>query len=423
MQVTVYPGSANGSISAPSSKSMTQRAYAAALLHHGTTLITHAGESNDETTALSAIDALGVTIKSRTTDSIELYSNGVVPRSNTINVGESGLAARLFVPIAALADEQLTIAGSGTLLKRPLHGIEHVLKALNVNLVTVNNLLPLTLQGPIIPADLEVDGSGGSQLISGLLFALSYAAKKPIKLTVNKLTSKPYIDMTLQVLAQCGRPVAHKNYREFFIDPGNFTTLTDLQLNVEGDWSGAANLLVAGAITGNVTVSNLDIRSAQADRAIYNILKEAGADITATEQSVTLKSTKLRSFEYDATDSPDLFPILAILAANCIGDSRITGVHRLFNKESNRAESISEMLEAFNVPFSIEDDALCIEGVQQLRGTVIDSYADHRIVMAAAVGALNASGPVDIRGADAVNKSYPGFFKALSLLGVNTTAG
>lgn len=422
MQVTVYPGAVNDLVFAPSSKSMTQRAYAAALLHQGTTIITHAGDSNDEIAALSAIEALGATIKSRTEDSIELYSNGVMPRSHTINVGESGLAARLFVPIAALADEQLTITGSGTLLKRPLHGIEHALNALSVNLLTVNNFLPVTLQGPIIPADLEVDGSGGSQLISGLLFALSYAAKKPVKLTVNRLTSKPYIDMTLQVLAQCGRPVSHKNYKEFLIDPSSFTTLANLQLNVEGDWSGAANLLVAGAITGNVTVSNLDIRSAQADRAIYTILKEAGADITATEQSVTVKSTKLRAFEYDATDSPDLFPILAILAANCIGDSRIEGIHRLFHKESNRAESISELLEAFNVPFSIEDDALCVSGVQQLRGTVIDSYADHRIVMAAAVGALNASGPVDIQGTDAVNKSYPGFFKALSLLGVNTTA-
>lgn len=423
MQVTVYPGAVNGSIDAPSSKSMTQRAYAAALLHHGTTIIGHAGNSDDEAAALNAIEALGAIIKSRTADSIELYSNGVAPRSNTINVGESGLAARLFVPIAALAEQQLTITGSGTLLKRPLHGIEPTLKALNVNLLTTSNFLPVTLQGPLVPADLEVDGSGGSQLISGLLFALSYAAKGPVKLVVNKLTSKPYIDMTLDMLAQSGRPVVHKNYKEFIIDPSNFNIPTDLQLHVEGDWSGAANLLVAGAIAGNVTVGNLDVRSAQADRAIYTILKDAGTDMTAAGQSVTVKSAKLRGFEYDATDSPDLFPILAILAANCIGDSRITGVHRLFNKESNRAESISEMLEAFNVPFSIEDDALCIEGVQQLRGTVIDSYADHRIAMAAAVGALNASGPVDIQGADAVKKSYPGFFNALSLLGVNTTAG
>lgn len=423
MQVTVYPGAVNGSIDAPSSKSMTQRAYAAALLHKGTTIISHAGDSDDEAAALNAIEALGATIKGRTPDSIELYSNGVAPRSDAIYVGESGLAARLFVSIAALADEQLTITGSGTLLKRPLQGIEHTLKALNVNLLTANNFLPVTLQGPLAPVSLEVDGSGGSQLISGLLFALSYAVKEPVKLVVNKLTSKPYVDMTLQMLEQCGRPIVQKNYKEFIIDPDNFSIPTDLHLHVEGDWSGAANLLVAGAIAGNVTVSNLDTRSAQADRAIYTILKDAGADMTAAGQSVTVKSAKLRGFEYDATDSPDLFPILAILAANCRGDSRITGVHRLFNKESNRAESISEMLEAFNVPFSIEDDALCIEGVQQLRGTVIDSYADHRIAMATAVGALNASGPVDIQGADAVNKSYPGFFNALSLLGVNTTAG
>ena len=423
MQVTVYPGNIHGATVAPSSKSMTQRAYAVALLHHGTTIISNAGDSNDELAALDAIQALGANIIQRTQGKIEISGTGVVPITDTVNVGESGLSARLFIPIAALSDQQLTITGDGTLLKRPLTGVEQSLKAIGVNLLNFNGFIPISIQGPVVPDSITIDASGGSQLVSGLLFALSYAAQQPVTLTVQKLTSKPYIDMTLAVLAQCGRPITHKQYKEFYIDPATFTVPEQLTINVEGDWSGAANLLVAGAIAGDVIVHNLDIHSQQADRAIYDILHNAGADIAVSGSSIQVKNSRLNGFEYDATDSPDLFPILAILAANCMGDSRITGVHRLFTKESNRAESISEMLEGFDVPFSIEDDTLCIEGVQKLRGTVIDSYADHRIVMAAAVGALNASGPVDIYAAEAVNKSYPGFFNTLSLLGVNTTAG
>jgi 3-phosphoshikimate 1-carboxyvinyltransferase len=422
MQLTVHPGTISGTATAPASKSMTQRAYAAALLHRGKTIIHNAGDSNDEIAALTAIQALSAEIERNAGQVITINSKGIAPATKEVFVGESGLAARLFIPIASLASTQLTISGAGTLLNRPLNGVKSGLEALGVNLLNFNNFLPVTLQGPIQPTDITIDASGGSQFVSGLLFALSHAALAPVKLTVHKLTSKPYVDMTLQMLERCGKPISHKNYKEFYIDPSRFTNTDELELNVEGDWSGAANLLVAGAVAGDVSVRNLDTTSKQADRAIYDILKETGAPIGSNASGIIVKSARLRAFEYDATDTPDLFPILAILAANCIGDSRITGVHRLFNKESNRAESISEMLEAFNVPFSIEDDALCVEGVQKLRGTVIDSYNDHRIVMAAAIGALNASGPVDIRGADAVNKSYPGFFNTLSLLGVNTAA-
>jgi 3-phosphoshikimate 1-carboxyvinyltransferase len=145
----------------------------------------------------------------------------------------------------------------------------------------------------------------------------------------------------------------------------------------------------------------------------------AGAGIEQGENSVTVKKAQLKGFELDATHSPDLFPILAILAACCQGESYINGIHRLHHKESNRVESIAEMLQNFDVPFSLEGDSFCITGVKKLQGTVIDSYSDHRIVMAAAIGALRANGPVDILEAESVNKSYPGFFSSLSLCGIN----
>lgn len=421
MRAVVNPGKISGSIVAPSSKSMTQRAYAGALLHKGTTIINNAGDSDDELAALNVIVQLGAKIIGQTDNTITISSTGVLPVTDSINCGESGLAARLFTPIAALSHQQVTITGSGSLNGRPMCGFADTLSALGVTVSNFSGNLPITIQGAIQPNSISIDAGAGSQFLSGLLFALSYAATEPITIQVESLSSRPYIDLTLDVLHQFGRPVKHDKYKAFHIDPAVFTNPETVEINIEGDWSGCANLLVAGAITGNITISNLNVESRQADRAILHVLRDAGAEISMSDNAISVSATRLVGFEFDATHCPDLFPILAILASCSKGDSTITGVHRLFHKESNRAESISEMLQSFNVPFSIEDDVLCIEGVQRLQGTIIDSYNDHRIAMAAAVGALFANGPVDITEAEAVNKSYPRFFNHLSLCGVNCT--
>ncbi len=418
MHAVIYPGNIAGQITAPPSKSMTQRAYAAALLHKGTTTIHHAGDSDDEQAALNVILDLGATIISKTTTSITLSSEGIAPVNNHINCGESGLAARLFTPIAALSALPLTINGRGSLTGRPMHGFNDVLTELGVTIGGFEQYLPITLQGPIEAKSITMDATSGSQFVSGLLFALSYAAKEPITLTVNNLNSKPYIDLTMSVLKQFGIPITHTDHRVFFIDPALFTHNQHIDINIEGDWSGSANLLVAGAIAGSVTVHNLQTESTQADRAIMDILVNAGAKVHTDGNSVTVQQSAMHGFEFDATHCPDLFPILAILAGYCNGESTIRGVHRLFHKESNRAESIGEMLQSFDIPYSIEDDMLCIEGGARLQGTMIDPYKDHRIAMAAAIGGLCANTQVDIPDAEAVNKSYTRFFKDLSLCGV-----
>jgi len=418
MHSVVLPGTIKGQIVAPASKSLTQRAYAAALLHKGTTAIYGVGSSADEFAALTAIQQLGARVRHLPDGVVHVTSNGVIPSGAEVDCHESGLAARLFLPIAALAAVPLSITGSGSLLSRPMLGVAEALSALGVTIETENGHLPATLLGPIVPVSVAVSGADGSQLISGLLFALCSAASSPVTLTVTDIKSRPYIDMTLDVLNRFGKPVAHKDYHEFYIDPSLFTLPAHVDMYVEGDWSGAANLLVAGAIAGTTTVVNLNNSSLQADKAILHALRQAGAALHVTEESITVTSSKLTAFTFDATHCPDLFPALAILAACCEGESYIKGVHRLFHKESNRAESISEMLQNFDVPFSIEDDALCVVGVSKLQGTVIDCYNDHRIAMAAAVGALRATGPVDILQSQSVNKSYPDFFNDLSLCGI-----
>jgi 3-phosphoshikimate 1-carboxyvinyltransferase len=417
MNVTIKPGNINGSIFAPPSKSITQRAYAAALLHKGKTIIHHAGHSDDDTAALQVIQQLGAKVVSETDTTIEIISNDVDPISNTIYCGESGLSARLFTPIAALCGKAITINGTGSLLHRPMSGFGEVLETLNVTLTDFQGRIPFTIQGPLQPKSLTINASDGSQFLSGLLFALSSCAKEPLTIKTIGLKSKPYIDLTLEVLAHFGKPITNKDYKEFYIDPALFTHHDTVEINIEGDWSGAANFLVAGAIAGNITVQNLQTSSTQADKVILEVLESAGAEIIVDNNSVTVKKSRLHAFDFDATHCPDLFPILAVLASCCDGESSILGVHRLFHKESNRVESITEMLGDFAVPWSIEDDWLFINGVSQLHGTVIDSYHDHRIIMAAAIGALRAKGPVAITFPGSVNKSYPDFFRDLILCG------
>ncbi len=416
MKVRIEPGKINGTIQAPPSKSMTQRVFAGALLHKGKTIIKNAGISNDETAALNIIQALGAKVQHHN-DFIEVTGGGVHAGSGSIHCGESGLSARLFTPIAALGNLPVTITGEGSLLHRPMKVFEEVLPQLGITVTATKGCLPITLSGKFTPTDITIDGSESSQFLSGLLFTCCYSNDGQANtIAVKELKSKPYIDMTLHVLRQFGCEVKHDGYKNFH--PVHTQTAgKDITITVDGDWSSAAFFLVAGGIAGSITISGLSNNHIQADNAILPLLKNIGAVVEVGEHSITIKKARLQAFEFDATHCPDLFPILAILAACCEGESYIAGIHRLFHKESNRAQSISEMLIDFDVPFSIEDDVLCVTGVGRLQGTVIDAHNDHRIVMAAAIGALRANGPVDIQGAEAVNKSYPDFFKHLSLCG------
>jgi len=417
MKAIIEPGKINAILTAPPSKSMTQRAYAAALLHTGTTNVLNAGNSEDEIAALDIIQRLGARITKLDGNGMEIVSSGVRPISDSINCGESGLAARLFTPIAALSATAIRVDGKGSLLRRPLDGLVEALSLLQVALPAFNGYLPFTMQGPIQASSLTINGKDGSQFLSGLLFALTEAAQRPIVITVDGLKSRPYVDMTLAMLALAGRPVAHNRYREFYIDPARSTQSDKLEIAIEGDWSSASFFLVAGAISGSAKVEGLNINSCQADKAVLDVLRSAGAGVVAVNNSVTVQQARLNSFEFDATHCPDLFPVLSILAACAQGESSIRGLHRLFHKESNRVESITEMLQDFAVPWSAEDDTLFITGVPELQGTVIDSYHDHRIAMAATIGALKAGSRVDILHAGSVRKSYPGFFNDFSMCG------
>jgi 3-phosphoshikimate 1-carboxyvinyltransferase len=421
MEAIVTSGYINGRIKLPPSKSITQRVLAAALLHTGKTIVHNAGGSADETSVLNIIKLLGATV-SEANNEITIESSGLnISTATEINCGESGLAARLFIPIVTMSNQPITITGHGSLLSRPMNGIIDVLSKLGVQVTSNNGCLPITVQGPLKPTDIEIDGSLSSQFLSGLLFAYTFSSTQAANtIRVKDLKSKPYIDLTIETLKKFGCVVTNDAYETFKTESKQAEKQT-IETTIESDWSSATFLLVAGAIGGNVTLEHLDVNSKQADVAILKVLESAGANIFIDGTTITTTKSRLNGFDFDATNCPDLFPALAILAACCDGESYIRGVHRLYHKESNRAESISEMLQQFDIFFSIEDDALYIEGARYLDSATIESYNDHRIAMAAAIGALRTKGTVIIENAGAVNKSYPAFFNDLISLGIKCT--
>ena len=412
MKVTVVSGEVEGSLSTPCSKSYAQRAFAAALLAEGRSTIRGLELCDDTRSAIEAITALGAKVEwvDEHTCTID---GGLSPQSDTINTGESGLSTRLFTPIAALSDKTIRIEGRGSMLRRPIGMMIAPLQELGVE-VECDGFLPITVKGPLRGGETDVDGFVSSQFLTGLLMALPLAEEETV-LHINKLNSRPYIAMTIDAVEKFGVRIEHNDYKEFYIPAGQKYEPADYY--IEGDWSSASFMLVAAAIAGKVRVKNMSPLSLQADVTIIDVLEDAGAEIITSPTDITVERNELRAFEFDATNSPDLFPILTILASQCEGTSKIIGVGRLLHKESNRAEAIVEEFSKLGIKMSIDDeeDALYVEGGEIIGGTV-SSRGDHRIAMSAAVAGLCSREGVAIEDAEAVAKSYPTFWEDLKSL-------
>ncbi|MBL7697665.1 MAG: 3-phosphoshikimate 1-carboxyvinyltransferase [Chitinophagaceae bacterium] len=412
MVVKINPSGVSGTVVAPASKSSMQRACAAALLSKGTTTIKNPGSSNDDLAALDVIEKLGARIISNTTHEIVIESDGVAPVSSAINCGESGLGIRMFTPLAALSKKQLTINGSGSLLKRPMHFFDEIFPKIGIQVKSNNGHLPIKITGPLEPANIEIDGSLSSQFLTGLLMAYAAAGASGVEIKVNNLKSKPYIDLTLDVMKKFGIEVENINYEKFrFIHAGGFKPGT---YTVEGDWSGGAFLLVSGAIAGKITVEGLSTSSTQADRAIMKALEASGAGIRNSANAITVWPGELKGFLFDATDCPDLFPPLVSLASFCEGTTQIKGVTRLAHKESNRGVTLQEEFSKMGVTIDLAGDLMRVHGGGKLNGARVHSRHDHRIAMACAVAALKAEGETVIEEAEAIDKSFPDFYDKIN---------
>ncbi len=434
MRVTIQPSLLKGALVVPASKSAMQRACALALLCDGETLISNPGKSNDALAAINIIQNLGALVKEDSTGGVIVRSNGLIRTlkisplggglERAINCGESGLGIRMFAPIAALSAETIIITGEGSLLSRPMDFFDEVFPQLGVDIGSNNSKLPIKIKGPLQPKDITIDGTLSSQFLTGLLMAFAKAAVKQVTITVTNLKSRPYIDLTLQMMRHFGYEVEHDDYEKFIIKPQT-TNHKPQTYTVESDWSSASFLLVAGAITGEITLTGLDLHSTQGDKAILQALMMAKARLSISEKEITVSSSPLRdrgkAFHFNATDCPDLFPPLVALAAYCEGDSVIEGVSRLAHKESNRALSLQQEFAKMGVKIKLQDDLMIIKGGAEVQGATVHSHHDHRIAMACAVAALKANGETIIEEAEAVNKSYPGFYEDLKMLGANVS--
>lgn len=433
MKETVHPSAVQGRLTAPASKSYAQRALAASLLvpdsdnPAGWSELRNMGLCNDTSAALEAVQHLGAAVRYGDNKGTYYVQGGFLKhKPGELNIGESGLAARLFTPIAAQSPDPVTVTGHGSILKRPVvTSMAGPLRELGAEVsFAEGGFLPLTVSGPLRGGIAEVDGSLSSQFITGLLMASPLSAQDT-QLVVRNPKSVPYLAMTLEVLRTFGISVSHAaDYTEFII-PGRQKYKAAVY-NIEGDWSGASCLLVAAATAGlpggrGVTVDNLNPRSLQADRAIVEALTRAGVPMDLCGHVLTVRrSENLRGFEFDATDCPDLFPALAALAAFCEGTTVLRGTSRLTHKESDRAATIAAEFAKLGVAIDLsEPDVMAVTGIREpgaalaVKDVLLDSHNDHRIAMATAVAALRADKPVFIDGAEAVDKSYPCFWDDL----------
>lgn len=410
MEAKVKGSKVGGTVQAPSSKSYAQRAIAAALLAKGETVLQNMELCSDTRAALLVARALGATSK-HLDESTYAIAGGGRPASDTIDIGESGLSTRMFTPIASLSDRPITITGHGSILKRPMEMMAGPLVSLGVKVTSRGGYLPMTVHGPLLGGEAEVDGSVSSQFLTGLLMALPLA-QNDTTLYVGRLNSIPYINMTVDVLCSFGIEVGHNDdFSEFFIEGRQ--KYTPRTYNIEGDWSGASCLLVAGAVAGEITITNLNPLSLQADVEIVEALSRAGAEIITENNRITVKKHPLQAFDFDATHCPDLFPALVALAANCDGVSVLKGTERLTHKESDRAETLRDEFGKMGIKIDISQaNTMKVTG-GTVRSAVVNSRNDHRIAMATAVAALAAEGETVIEDAEAVNKSYPDFWRDL----------
>ena len=409
-----------GSVAAPASKSSMQRAVACAALAEGTSALRSGELCADSRSALRLAEALGAHVEFGG-DVITVRGIGGVERNPAsggplgpldLDCGESGLCMRMFSPIAALSGREARLLGSGSLMRRPMGMVEGPLSALGAMCRTTEGHQPLTVRGPLRGGVAEIDAGESSQLLTGLLIALPLAAQAST-LRVARAVSRGYLDLTIDTCAAFGVGIARNgDYSRFDIEGGQRYIAADF--SVEGDWSGAAFLVVAAAIAagGELEIRGLRADSSQPDRAILAAAEAAGASPRWEGARLLVGRALGRPFAFDATDCPDLFPPLAALAAHCRGISSIRGVHRLRGKESDRAASLKAAFDELGCPVSFDGDAMLIRGGAAAGGKV-DAAGDHRIAMAAAVAALGASGEVEIVGSECVAKSWPAFFEDL----------
>ena len=424
-----------GTLRAPSSKSEAHRALIVAALSHlyGGNLhdirVYCTDMNQDIEATIRCLSALGAQIK-KDGDYLLVTPISALPESAHLYCGESGSTLRFLLPVCCAlgsakdAPEGFTtyLHMEGRLPERPLSPLYEELIAHGAVLSPVGTN-PLVVKGKLTSGDYSLDGGVSSQFISGLLFALPLLGENSTVHVTGKVESEPYIYMTQKILLSLVREITCQ-CPVFYVITGRNHRATPIHMSefsVGGDWSGAAFFLTAGLLNrqGSVTVTGLDTESTQGDKAIVEVLCRMGGEILKQDDgSLTVLPSRLHGVEIDASQIPDLVPILAVAASVAEGETLITGAARLRLKESDRLMTVSHMITALGGNITETEDGLIIRGVPSLTGGTVDSAGDHRIAMSGAVASLVCSGSVTVTGAEAVAKSYPTFWEELERLTV-----
>ena len=413
MNIRTEPFRANGTVKAPSSKSDIHRILICAAFADRPTKLFAAGSVSDDIKAtLRSLHALGADMKNISQGIYEIIPAKEIPSSAEIFCAESGSTLRFMLPVAAAVCKSPVFTVSGRLSSRPVSELLDVLA--EHGKTNSGTSFPITLSGTLSGGDYRIPGNISSQYVSGLLMSFPLTGGKNSVTLTSPLSSKEYVGMTADTMARFGCPVTHTD-NCFSCESTGYSGPSEI--TAEGDWSGSAFLLAAGALSGNVTVNGLKSDSHQPDRAIAGILRRYGAEVKQDENSITVSAGNRRAFDIDADGFPDLVPVLCILAAGAEGTSVIRGISRLRAKESDRVESCRMLIDSLGGRLTADGDKMMIRGSRFLRGGRVNSFNDHRIAMAAATAACICRQNVDITDAQCVAKSYPAFFSDIISLG------
>ncbi len=446
-------------LEAISSKSFIHRALIRASLAKGRSTIYYRGLSEDIIATIGALEAFGarisidkdyICLEPIPSNRIATYEN-LVKESDTksldsvhgfklVNCGESGSTLRMLLPIATRLSDDYIFTGKEGLMARPIGDLTRVLRENGSDLssdrlpIKIRNKPRLIKNNKSI-SKFKIRGDVSSQYISGLLLAGPLMHGDTRVDVLDKIESKPYIDLTKDVMNLFGVEVEEFDInlkddidketmeartgivKSYKLKSGQF--YKPCSIIAEADWSNSCFFLALGALYGEIRLLNLDMASSQGDKRIIEVLKGYGAGLLIKDSYIEVRPGKRRAINLDISDTPDMLPILAILAIFAEGQSSFNGIERLRIKESDRVESVIRMVEDLGAKAWLEDNKLIVSGEERIEKTIyrVNSFNDHRIVMAASIGGSLLGGDLIIEGAEAVNKSYPDFFKDLKKIG------
>lgn len=420
--IKVTPSPLCGEVKIPPSKSISHRAIISASLSDGVSKVSNVAFSEDITATLEAMKSLGVKVlkvEQETKDTSKVTIDGtskLTLLNDTIDCAESGSTIRFLMPLVTLTESKVKVTGRGRLVERPMETYYEIFDKQGIEYQTTNGQLPVTIEGKLKAGTFGMRGDISSQFITGLLFTLPLLDGDSKIIITTELESKGYVDLTLDMLKKFDIEVENNNYKEFKVR-GNQKYLAH-DYKVEGDYSQVAFWIVGALLNGEILCKDLDLDSLQGDRVVLDIVKEMGGHIEELDGAILVKKSKTKGTIIDASECPDIIPVLSVLAAVSEGETRVINGKRLRIKESDRLNSTATIINMLGGDVEELEDGLVIRGVEKFKGGVtVDSFGDHRIAMALGVASSVCDEPIVITNSHVVSKSYPNFWEDFAKVG------